>query len=202
VPYLKYQIPNHTDTAGKQFVYTIPDSTFVDDDGNNTLSYSATLGNGSPLPEWLSFNPGTRTFSGIISPWSSINIKVTAVDSANASASCTFTLNIIQHIGLDPINELIPNEYRLLQNYPNPFNPNTNISFDIPKASFTSLKVYDATGRETATLVNELLKPGSYKVNLNAGNLSSGIYFYQLEVRQAGSTTGNFIQTRKMILLK
>ncbi len=195
VPYLKNQIPNQTDTAGKQFTYTIPDSTFTDDDGNNTLSYTATLSNGSALPGWLGFNPVTRTLSGIIAPVQSLNIKVTAIDTAGASAFCTFTLNIIQHIGLEPLNENVPGQFMLAQNYPNPFNPDTYIVFDIPKATFTSLKVYDLAGREVKILVNELLKPGSYRVNLNAGNFSSGIYFYKLE-------TASFIQTRKMILVK
>ena len=195
VPYLKNQIPNQTDTSGKQFSYTFPDSTFIDDDGNNTLTYSASLSNGTPLPSWLSFDSVSRTFSGVISPVQSINIKVTATDTAGASASCFFTLNIIQHIGLEPINEIVPNQYNLLQNYPNPFNPSTSISFDIIKQTQTILKVYDITGRLTSVLVNESLRAGSYKVELNAGNLSSGVYFYKLEA-------GNFIQTRKMILLK
>ena len=195
VPYLKNQIPNQTDTVGKQFTYTVPDSTFLDDDGNNTLTYSATLSDGSPLPSWLGFNPATRTFSGVISPVQSINIKVTAIDTASAGATCIFTLNIIQHIGIEPVNQNVPDKFMLLQNYPNPFNPNTNIEFDIPKASFTILKVYDIAGREVKILVNEMLKPGSYRVNLNAGNLSSGIYFYKLE-------TSGFNQTRKMILVK
>jgi hypothetical protein len=195
VPYVKNQIPNQTDTAGKQFVYTIPDSTFVDDDGNNTLSYSATLSSGAPLPAWLSFDSTSRTFSGVISPVQSINIKVTAIDTANASATGTFTLNIIQHIGLNPVNKEVPNKYTLLQNYPNPFNPSTSISFDIIKQTHTLLKVYDVTGRLTVVLVNESLRAGSYKVELNAGNLSSGVYFYKLEA-------DNFIQTRKMVVLK
>ncbi len=195
VPYLKNQIPNQSDTAGKQFSYTFPDSTFIDDDGNNTLTYSAALSNGTPLPSWLSFDSTTRTFSGVISPVQSINIKVTATDNAGTSASCTFTLNIIQHIGLEPINENVPNEYRLLQNYPNPFNPSTSISFDIIKQTHTILKVYDLTGKLTVVLVNESLRAGSYKVGLNAGNLSSGVYFYKLEAE-------NFIQTRKMVVLK
>lgn len=195
VPYLRNQIPNQSDTAGKLFSYTFSDSTFVDDDGNNTITYSASLSSGAPLPSWLSFDPVSRTFSGIISPVQSISIKVTATDTAGAIASCTFTLNIIQHIGLNPVNEEVPNKYTLLQNYPNPFNPSTSISFDIIKQTHTLLKVYDVTGRLTAVLVNESLRAGSYNVELNAGNLSSGVYFYKLEA-------DNFIQTRKMVILK
>ncbi len=194
-PYLKNQIPNQTDTAGKQYVYTIPDSTFFDDDGNNTLTYSASLGNGSPLPGWLRFDSTTRTFSGTIASSTSLNIKVNAIDTSGAIASCTFTLNIVQQIGLNPVNELVPDEFRLLQNYPNPFNPITSIEFDIPQQSQTMLKVYDATGKEAVTLLNEILKPGSYKIYFNAVMLCSGVYFYKLEA-------GKYFQTRKMILIK
>jgi hypothetical protein len=99
----------------------------------------------------------------------------------------------------------IPNKYHLSQNYPNPFNPTTKIRFDIPaplsfpNASignpFVSLKVYDITGREIQTLVNEKLNPGTYEVTFDGSNFASGIYFYQLR-------SGDFIQTKKLILLK
>ncbi|HSP88659.1 MAG TPA: T9SS type A sorting domain-containing protein, partial [Ignavibacteriaceae bacterium] len=85
--------------------------------------------------------------------------------------------------------------YSLSQNFPNPFNPTTNIEFHIPGSGFVSLKVYDVLGREIATLVNEEKPAGSYEVEFNATSLSSGIYFYELKA-------GNFIQTRKMILIK
>ena len=195
VPYLKNQIQNQIDTIGVPYSYTFSDSAFIDDDGNNTLTYSATLSNGSSLPSWLNFNPVTRTFSGTPTDGNMLSIKVRAADTANAEALCIFTLDIIQQIGLNPINEQVVTTYRLSQNYPNPFNPNTSIVFDIPKASFTLLKMYDASGREAGTLVNELLRPGSYRVNISADNLSSGIYFYKLE-------TNNFTQTKKMVLLK
>lgn len=96
----------------------------------------------------------------------------------------------VQQIG----NE-IPNKFDLSQNYPNPFNPVTKVSFDLPKQSFVSLKVYDITGREIATLVNEELSAGKYVSDFDASKLSSGTYFYRLE-------TGDFIATKKMILLK
>lgn len=195
VPYLKNQIPNFTDTTGKQFNYTIPDSVFIDDDGNNTLTYSAVLSNGSQLPSWLSFNPATKTFSASALQSGSYNIKVTAVDTANASVYCTFTLSVVQQIGLEPMNENLPKEFNLYQNYPNPFNPKTEIVFDVPKTSYTKLMVYDAAGREISMLVSELLRTGKYKVSLNAEKLSSGIYFYKLE-------SGVFVQAKKMILLK
>jgi len=89
----------------------------------------------------------------------------------------------------------VPDKFRLMQNYPNPFNPSTNISYQLPKSSFVTLKVYDILGNEITTLVNEEKSPGTYSINFNASNLPSGIYFY---IIQAGS----FHQVNKMILLK
>lgn len=88
-----------------------------------------------------------------------------------------------------------PDAYKLSQNYPNPFNPSTSINFDIVDKGFVSLKVYDMLGREVANLVNKELKSGSYTYNFNASRLNSGIYFYKLQ-------TGNFVETKKMILVK
>ncbi len=85
--------------------------------------------------------------------------------------------------------------YRLEQNYPNPFNPATRIAYSIQKAGFVSLKVYDILGREVATLVNGFQQANNYTVNFDAGRLASGIYLYKLK-------TGDFVQTKKMLLLK
>ncbi|MEO8398883.1 MAG: alpha-amylase family glycosyl hydrolase [Ignavibacteriaceae bacterium] len=89
----------------------------------------------------------------------------------------------------------IPQEFKLEQNYPNPFNPSTSILYSVSSKQFIFLKVYDILGKEVATLVNKEQQPGNYKVEFSANQLSSGIYFYQLNA-------GNFSQTKKMILLK
>jgi len=86
-------------------------------------------------------------------------------------------------------------EYSLGQNYPNPFNPTTAINYSIKTAGEVTLKVYDMLGTEVASLVNEIQEAGTYSVEFNAGNLPSGIYFYTL-------TSGNFVDTKKLILLK
>jgi S-formylglutathione hydrolase FrmB len=86
-------------------------------------------------------------------------------------------------------------EFHLAQNYPNPFNPTTTIRYQIPELSFITLKVYDVLGNEITTLVNEEKPIGIYEVELNANNLSSGVYFYRLQA-------GSFVETRKMILMK
>jgi hypothetical protein len=89
----------------------------------------------------------------------------------------------------------LPNQYTLEQNYPNPFNPTTTIEFKLPETSHVTLKVYDILGREVASLVNEVKSSGNYKINFNAGNLASGVYFYRIEA-------GKFIATKKLLLLK
>lgn len=85
--------------------------------------------------------------------------------------------------------------YSLKQNYPNPFNPVTNISFSIPKSEFVKITVYNEIGKEIETIVSERLNQGNYTINFNAGKLSSGIYFYRI-------ISGNFTETKKMLLLK
>ncbi len=93
-------------------------------------------------------------------------------------------------------NEMIqPAEYSLYQNYPNPFNPVTIIKYQIPNSGFVTIKVYDVLGREVSVLVNEEKKAGSYNVNFDGSNLSSGIYFYTL-------ITEKYVSTKKLVLLK
>jgi hypothetical protein len=89
----------------------------------------------------------------------------------------------------------VPGRYVLEQNYPNPFNPSTKIQFSIVHRQLTIVKVFDVLGREVATLVNELKEPGTYTVQFNASSLASGVYFYRLQA-------GNFVQTKKLLLLR
>jgi len=89
----------------------------------------------------------------------------------------------------------LPKEFMLTQNYPNPFNPTTVISYQLPMSSNVSLKVYDAIGREVATLVNEVKDAGYYSTTFDGTKLSSGIYFAKL------SSEGKS-QIRKLMLLK
>lgn len=89
----------------------------------------------------------------------------------------------------------IANRYELSQNYPNPFNPTTEINFAIPTSEHVSLKVYDLSGKLLRTLVDDFRTAGSYRVNFNARNLSSGVYFYKL-------TSGSYTQVKKMTLIK
>ena len=96
----------------------------------------------------------------------------------------------------DP-NKLI--QFKIDQNYPNPFNPFTTIRYQLPISSDVTLKVYNLLGREVAILVDDYKQAGSYEIEFNSASSintpASGIYFYQLKTR-------NFIQTKKMILIK
>lgn len=91
----------------------------------------------------------------------------------------------------------IPEKYSLSQNYPNPFNPVTTIHYSIPEEGegVTNIKVFDISGKEVMTVVNEFKTAGQYSVQVNANNLSSGIYYYKL-------TAGNFTAIKKMTLIK
>jgi photosystem II stability/assembly factor-like uncharacterized protein len=108
------------------------------------------------------------------------------------------------YLPVHQISSNVPKEFALFQNYPNPFNPKTNIKYQIVnsksvtggKMSNVKLAVYDIQGRETATLVNEKQSAGTYEVEFNGTNYSSGVYFYSLIVN------GVLIDTKKLILIK
>ena len=89
----------------------------------------------------------------------------------------------------------LPGEYRLMQNYPNPFNPTTDIVFELSNRSKVNLKVFDLSGREIITLVDNYMSAGQHSVQFNGTNLSTGVYIYRM-------VTDNGILTRKMMLLK
>ncbi len=89
----------------------------------------------------------------------------------------------------------IPMQYSLAQNYPNPFNPVTTIKYTVPQNGQVSIKLYDITGREVETLVNEVKSVGSYELKVNAQNLASGVYFYRM-------TAKDFVSVKKLSILK
>jgi hypothetical protein len=90
---------------------------------------------------------------------------------------------------------IVPNKYELFQNSPNPFNPETKIRYQLPTASKVVIKIYNILGSEVMELVNEQKEAGIYEAEFNASNLSSGTYIYKI-------SADNFVQTKKMILLK
>ena len=89
----------------------------------------------------------------------------------------------------------MPGDYSLRNNYPNPFNPATKIKYSIPHSSLVQIRIFDMLGKELETLVNEEKPSGTYELTWNAADLPSAVYLYQIKA-------GNFIQTKKMVLMK
>jgi len=145
-------------------------------DGNNIISFVV----GISTPDVLYYQSSINEFVG----W---RINVSDIDTVTS---------------VSEVNSNNLNRYSLSLAYPNPFNPSTIIKYQIPTAGIVSLKVYDILGKEVATLVNEEKPAGIYEINFDASNLSSGVYFYKIQVSPAISGAGSFIETKKMILLK
>ncbi len=177
-------------------VYTYSDNPFLG--LNNAIVYAKA---GSDYKSYsISNNAGLYRVDSLVSSnytlsvdrigYAPINRSVQISNYSKDTVDITFNLVGIVQKGKD-----IPKSYVLGNNYPNPFNPTTKISFGLPRSSNTKLIVYDLLGREVITLVNDKLEAGNYNVEWNAGNYSSGIYFYRIE-------SGDFVQTKKMVLLK
>ncbi|MEO8167001.1 MAG: M14 family zinc carboxypeptidase, partial [bacterium] len=178
----------------------------VRNNGAGVLNYAVLDTSGV---SWLTISPVAGTLdSGTTSPVSlkllsaglridttySIPILVISNDPAQGSVPVTLSLRVKRLTSVDSKGDL-PNSFALHQNYPNPFNPSTNISYDLPKSSFVTLKVYNLIGQEVATLVNEIEDAGFKSVAFNSSALASGIYLYKL-------TAGDYVSTKKMILMK
>ncbi|MEJ2103225.1 MAG: T9SS type A sorting domain-containing protein [Ignavibacteriaceae bacterium] len=163
---------------------------FVSDSLGNNWNYLGENLPNSPVTDLVLHNP-TRTLIAASFGRSMYSIDLTSITSVK---------NEIESV----------RDFVLYQNYPNPFNPTTKIKFTVPvtlsdiEGSIVTLKVYDILGNEIATLVNEEKQPGTYEIEFNSHssestnggrNLTSGIYFYRLK-------SGNYVETKKMVLLK
>jgi hypothetical protein len=170
-----------------------PPSGFMTDSTGRTHNVPATLpGDAAYSPLW-EVNIYDNADFGMVHDLASALMANILVSGA-ADVNCPI-VDVSNSTAIGDDQNVQPDRYVLEQNYPNPFNPTTNISFTIPNSGLVSLKVFDALGREVATLVNEVKPAGNYLVNFNAENLASGIYFYRLQA-------GGFTQNHKMILLK
>ncbi len=124
-------------------------------------------------------------------------IKVTSIEDSSIYALSDSTFSITGGVVITGVSSPagMPLENSLEQNYPNPFNPSTMINYNIAEGGNVTLKVYDITGREVASIVNENKSAGRYSVTFNGSNLASGVYFYILR-------NGSFVQTKKFLLVK
>ena len=136
---------------------------------------------------------GYSSSAGIDGSMDEFRFYKRSLDPAEIAATWNLDLGLVTSV--TPVVANVPDKYSLSQNYPNPFNPVTKINFAIPKSGFVTLKVYDVLGREVSTLVNEIKNAGTYKVDFNASNLSSGMYFYKVSVN-------GFTDVKKMMLIK
>jgi hypothetical protein len=172
------------------------------DMGNNIWSRTAFIPGGTQAGGFFEYKfammyPGADTVNGGSSPLDNeggfgVNhnfVLLEGPDIVLNNVFGDFTTSV------ERLDDLTPSQFELEQNYPNPFNPSTTIRFTIPEAGLVTLKVYNLLGEEVATLLNEEQTTGVYEVTFDAGQLSSGIYFYTIN-------SGDFVASKKMILLK
>jgi hypothetical protein len=135
--------------------------------------------------------PSGKTFYFRIYPWytgAASTSKYVYTQLAEIKGSTTLATAVRDE-------DLVPREIQLAQNYPNPFNPSTTLQFALTKSGQVTLEVFNVLGQRVATMVNETLSAGTYRLNFDASALSSGVYLYRLKA-------GDFVQTKKMVLMK
>jgi hypothetical protein len=194
------------------------DVTFISSDGGNYPFITVDPANdevyftrqqGWGIEEW-----------GILSSDLDFSVELIMENSLNNGSTTEWGIGYIGELALHTnlptyVNtaQKFPDKFVLCQNYPNPFNPSTTIEYSIPSVgirnaelgtrndlrgqeeNIVNLKIYDVLGREVATLVNEQQRPGNHEVQFNASGLVNGVYFYRL-------TSGKFVSTKKLVLLK
>jgi hypothetical protein len=154
------------------------------------MGYVQRLSSGNTLIGWGGANPTVTE----VTPSGTIVFEMTFPAHIYSYRAYKFDWNGAP-VSVNNQNSKVPDSFNLYQNYPNPFNPSTVITFDIPKASYVDLSVFDVTGRELKKLDSGFKKPGSYSVSFDGAQYSSGLYFCRL-------TAGDFTDTKKMILVK
>ncbi|MCW8805386.1 MAG: T9SS type A sorting domain-containing protein, partial [Ignavibacteriaceae bacterium] len=157
----------------------------------------------------LSLNNGV-TWNTIVDSIGSTGIYSWEVQAASSSIQCLIRIsdlatNVFDRsdgifeievgTGVDKNFNGIPSDYVLIQNYPNPFNPSTRIYFGVPEPTFVVIVVYDMLGNELEKLVSDKKDAGYYEVSFDASKYNSGIYFYRIQ-------SGDFVETKKMVLMK
>jgi hypothetical protein len=174
-----------------------------DRDGNNEIYYKRSVDAGLSWGNDIRLtNNSAVSYSPSVSASNSLT-HVVWYDQRDGNYEVYYKKDPTGNInGLSNPSTEIPEEYSLEQNYPNPFNPTTNIEFSIPKSGHVNLTIYDVMGREVETLVNYELKAGTYKADWSASKYPSGVYFYRIAIHSDKLSSGEFVQTKKMILIK
>ena len=167
------------------------DSGLVKFDGGNWTIFNS---NNSPLPARMITE---ITVDNNNNKWVGVN------GDANNSGLFIYNENgVIVDVKDNSRKSEIPARFVMSQNYPNPFNPSTTIQFALPKAGMVNLKVYNILGEEVAELINREMNAGSQSINFDASHLSSGLYFYRISAGTSTSSATEFVDVKKMLLLK
>jgi hypothetical protein len=192
------------------YLHSAPHQSVTTDFNNDgILDISATYGVGQRIG--LNFGNGDLFFHNILQIWldplsnpqfmdfadfdNDGDVDIVVINSSVNARKLYFLANGGTTVNLGEVKELDVTNFFLSQNHPNPFNSNTKINYQLPEQSSVTIRVYDILGDEIATLVNEEKQAGAYEIEFNGNGLTSGIYFYQLQV-------GSFVETKKMILIK
>jgi hypothetical protein len=164
-------------------------------DGNSEIYFKQSTNSGLSWGEdtRLTNDPALSSFPSMTVSGSIVHVVWT--DTRDGNMEIYYKRNPTGNVGIQNISSEIPKEFKLMQNYPNPFNQSSIINFQCAIKSNVTLKIFDVSGREVATLVNEELQPGTYEIMFNGSILSSGVYFYRL-------TAGKFTDTKKMLMIK
>lgn len=165
---------NYTAANLDTFSFVIPGSAI----GTTVQYYFAAQDIALPTPKMVTLPDGG---SGVTPPGS--------------TAPPTRFQYVVAMVGIQPVSNEIPGEFKLYTNYPNPFNPITKIKFDIAKNTNAKLLVYDVLGRVVETLLSSEIKAGRYEIDFDGYSLASGVYFYKL-------VTNEFVETKKMLMIK
>ena len=172
----------------------------------NDVKIELSTNNGTDWSTIIQSTPNTGTYEWVVAAQDSSDeclIRITSVENGYVYdvSDAVFTIDIVS--GLEEELESNPTEFSLVQNYPNPFNPSTTIRYAVPKTSHISIKVYDLTGQEVATLINGIKEVGTYEVKFDAHNLASGIYLYRMIATDLSTSSGQiYTSVRKLNVLK
>jgi hypothetical protein len=178
-------------TAGVQGLYAVGNTIFAD---TYLGGYVSTDGAGS----WTAMDntglPATYYTNGYEVIGSTMFITVVDMTTLPATTA-VWKRDLSQITEVREVSPATPRAFSLKQNYPNPFNPSTKIRFDVRSSGFVSLTIYDVLGKEVATLVNGVLRAGSYEATFDASQLASGVYIYRLHA-------GVLQETKRMLLVR